>query len=147
MATFEVDGLTGLTDVFNSAEAPPEEVKKDILQAMGAAAMQAVSQEGRSKNIYSDYAGKHMLDSITLTKPKINDKGGVIYVTFAGDRQDRRHKKKTRQAKVAFVNEYGTKTQRARPFISPALKKKEAEIVSAGEKVYDRWIESINGRN
>ena len=44
------------------------------------------------------------------------------------------------QAEIAFINEYGKKSQPARPFISKAIKDSEAEGAEAARTVLDAYL-------
>ena len=50
----------------------------------------------------------------------------------------------TRNAEIAFINEYGKRGQPARPAISTANMKKEKEATDAGERVYNQFLDSRN---
>lgn len=143
MATFEIRGITELNEAFSRISDMPEEVKTEILKEMGTVAMEEIRQSGHAAGIYDESSdGKHMLDSLALSKPKLSSNGGSISVVFRGTRKDEKHKKKMRQSVVAFENEYGNRHQRARPFVRPAIEKKREAIFAAGERVYHRWLKS-----
>lgn len=54
------------------------------------------------------------------------------------------NKRGTRNAEVAFVNEYGKRGQPGRPAIRTANEQKEKEAAEAGEKVYHAYLDSKN---
>ena len=60
-------------------------------------------------------------------------------ISFTGTR--RRGNTTTRNAEIAFVNEYGKKGQPARPFIGTAMSRNEEAITAPAEKVIGDWIE------
>ena len=66
-----------------------------------------------------------------------------LLLTFTGERDDEYHRKSKpkdrRNAAIAFINEYGKRTQPARPFMSKAVDDKEREAQDAGEAVFDAW--------
>lgn len=141
MPTFEITGITELNEALSRISDVPQEVKSEILTEMGKTALAAVRHSGQAAGIYDETSqGKHMLDSLALSKPKFTNNGGSITVIFRGTRSDDRHRKTTRQSAVAFYNEYGTKSQRARPFVRPGVEKKRRAIFAAGENVYRRWL-------
>lgn len=143
MATFEVTGISELNEAFSRISDLPNDVKTEILTEMGTVVLEGIRESGRAAGIYDEKNdGKHMLDSLTLSKPKFTENGGSISVVFKGYRKDARHKKKTRQSTAAFYNEYGTKHQRARPFVRPGVEKKRKAAFEAGERVYHRWLKS-----
>lgn len=80
----------------------------------------------------------------SIKKSRVKLKGGqrVIYVSPTGAR--RRGKTETRNAEIAFFNEYGTKTIRARGFIRAANEKSAAATTAAQAAVYNKFLESKN---
>lgn len=67
-----------------------------------------------------------------------------IALTFKGVRKDKYHKKGTRNAEIAFVNEYGARGIPARPFIKQGIEKKEKEAFDRAEAVFDKWLNQEN---
>lgn len=66
-----------------------------------------------------------------------------IALVFKGIRIDAYHKKekRTRNAEIAFVNEYGARTASPRPFIQKAIEDNENEAYESAEKVFRDWQE------
>ena len=81
----------------------------------------------------------HILDKVTRNKAKMSWSGGYEDITFAGTRM--RGNTRTRNAEIAFINEYGSRTQDARPFIGKAMTQYEEQIAAPGEKIVGDWIE------
>lgn len=141
MATFEISGASELNAAFSRISDVPESVKAEILTEMGGIVLEEIRKSGRSAGIYSqDGSGGHLLDSLTLSKPSFSKNGGSITVRFKGSRRDKKHKKKTTQASVAFYNEYGTRHQQARPFVRPGAEKARKRAFAAGEEIFKRWL-------
>ena len=67
-----------------------------------------------------------------------------IALTFKGIRKDKYHKKGTRNAEIAFVNEYGARGIPARPFIKQGIETKEKEAFDKAEAVFDKWLGKEN---
>ena len=67
-----------------------------------------------------------------------------IALTFKGVRKDKYHPKGTRNAEIAFVNEYGARNIPARPFIQKGIEAKEEEAFNKAEAVFDQWLDSEN---
>ena len=82
----------------------------------------------------------HILDTIKAKKPKKTDAGGYADITFEGSRQ--RGRTRTRNAEIAFVNEYGKRNQAARPFIGTAMTQNEEAIAAPGAETIGDWIET-----
>lgn len=68
-----------------------------------------------------------------------------IALTFKGVRV-RGNKKKTvtRNAEIAFLNEYGARNIPARPFIQQGIDTKEKEAFDKAEAVFDKWLDGEN---
>ena len=64
-----------------------------------------------------------------------------VALTFNGIRVDKHHKaeNRTRNAEIAFVNEYGARTTPPRPFIQKAVDEKEDEAFNSAEKIFRDW--------
>lgn len=80
--------------------------------------------------------------SIQKGKVKKDRDGRSLSVYPRGTRK--RGGQTTRNAEIAFINEYGKRGQPARPAIGTANKKKEEEAVAAGERVYNQFLDSRN---
>lgn len=142
MAAYLAIGLDEFIKTMSEMAKAPEETQQDILYAMGERALSAEKETGESMGVRDEESGQHILDKIKLTKPKKN-KNGVwsISVTFGGTRTDEKHKRPTRNAEIAFINEFGKQNQPARPFIKTALEVHGEEITRAGEKVWNEYID------
>lgn len=140
MANFHVTGLESLASAFKTYANVPEAVKEDILTAMGDATKRAIAQSAENEGIVD--SGK-TVESLTRGKPRVSEDGGSVKVTFAGTRTDKNHAKPTRNAEVAFINEFGKKKQKARPFVKNGIERNAAKIVAAGEEVYREWQDKV----
>ena len=63
-----------------------------------------------------------------------------IVLTFKGVRRDKNHPNGTRNAEIAFVNEYGARDFPARPFVQRAIDEKGEAAFGDAEKVFDEWL-------
>ena len=84
---------------------------------------------------------KYILDKLKVNKSKKDSAGGHADVTFS-DTRTRGKGKKTRNAEIAFVNEFGKAGQAARPFVKNAVENFADEITAPGEKVIGDWLEN-----
>ena len=148
MASFKVYGLDRLQSELRDLGQIPDEVKTEALTAMATVSMEEQVKVAREMGVYDESSdGKHMIESIGLTKPKLSDDGGSISVTFKGSRI--RGKIRTTNAEIAFVNNYGRKArkgvgaQKARPFVRTANKRAEERIQKAGQAVVETWAQKI----
>ena len=139
MARLETFGFEDLDDAFRRIADIPDSVTADALDAMAEVAKAAVKAQGDAMGVRDPESTVHILDKISTTKAKITDSGGYEDVTFSGSRL--RGNTRTRNAEIAFVNEYGKRGQPARPFIGTAMTKNENAISAPGEKVLGDWIE------
>ena len=100
------------------------------------------------EEIEKQWRGPHSLGisakSIKKGKVKKDKDGRSVSVYPQGTRK--RRGRTTRNAEIAFINEYGAPGRHiaARPAIDAANKKKEGEAVDAGEKVYNAYLDSMN---
>lgn len=140
MATLELQGFEGLEDAMRRIAEIPFPVTEEALGAMAAIAADKIRSTGESMGVRDPESEVHILDQITQAKPKQTESGGYADITFKGSRL--RHGTRTRNAEIAFINEYGKRGQQARPFIGRALTQNEEAIQEAGEKVIGEWIET-----
>ena len=139
MARLEIDGFDELNAALARIGTIPEAVTVKALDAMAAVAAAKIKASGESMGVRDPESNVHVLDTIKTTKAKKTAAGGYEDVTFAGTRA--RSGKRVRNAEIAFVNEYGTRHQRARPFIGQAMTQNEAAIAAPGAEILGDWIE------
>lgn len=143
MARFEVNGIDALTDALAELAKLPDSVVDDILNAEADVIVRAQREE-----IESQWTGPYSLgiSSKSVKKGKVgkNKDGRSISIYPQGTRN--RNGRSTRNAEIAFINEYGAPKRNiaARPAIDTANKKKESEAVDAGERVYNAYLDSKN---
>lgn len=138
MARLDLSGYDELINAFSRLADAPEEVTSKTLSEMEAVAADKIRESGRAYGIYDQESTVHVLDNIKMNEPKMTDTGGYADITFAGSRT--RHNKTTRNAEIAFINEYGKTKQTARPFVGEAINKNADAIAEAGLAVLD-WAE------
>lgn len=139
MASFEFSGFDDLSAALNRIGQPPDEVKAEALTAMAQVAAGKIKDRGEALDVRDPESDVHILDTIKTNKPKLTKDGGSVTITFSGSRS--RGGKRVRNAEIAFVNEYGTRKQRARPFIGQAMTQNEQAIVEPGAEILGDWIE------
>lgn len=139
MAKLELYGFEDLDAAFARIADIPFEVTEDALDAMAEVAVDKIRSTGESMGVRDPESDVHILDKIKRLKAKETQEGGYENITFEGSRT--RDNTKTRNAEIAFVNEYGKRTQPARPFIRQALSAHEDEIYAPGEKIVGDWLE------
>lgn len=138
MARLDLSGYDELLRAFERIEEMPEEVLDKTLTAMEEVAAEKIRASGKAFGIYDSESNVHVLENIKMNKPKKTETGGYADITFSGTRT--RHGKSTRNAEIAFINEYGKRNQTARPFVGEAMNKNADAIAEAGMAVLD-WAE------
>lgn len=139
MARLDIEGMDELNAAFGRIQDVPQSVTGKALNDMAAIAAAAIRRSGESMGVRDPESSVHILDKITTTKPKFTAAGGYQDITFSGSR--RRGSKSTRNAEIAFINEYGKRGQPARPFIGTAMTKNEQTIAEAGAEEVVDWFE------
>ena len=132
-------GTSELTDAFNRIHNIPWDVTEQALDSMAKVAAAEIKSTGEYMGIRDEDSDDHILDHITTKKAKKTDDGGREKITFDGTRK--RGNTITRNAEIAFINEYGKRGQDARPFMKTALTQNEALISDPGVKIIGDWIE------
>ena len=139
MANLSTSGLEELLDDLEAIAEIPDETLLEMLTAEAEIIAEAQAAEAKAMGVYD--TGK-TAQSITYDKRlKETSDGKCIYVYPKGSRSDGNTR---RVAEVAFVNEFGTGEQPARPFIKTANEKKGAEAVDAAALVLDKFHKSKN---
>lgn len=139
MPRLEISGFKELVEAFSRLEKVPDEVVIKAVQAMGDIAADAVKQQGEAMGVRDPNSDVHILDKIKVGKPKTTEYGARADITFTGTRK--RGNTTTRNAEIAFLNEYGKRGQTARPFIKTAFQREEKKIVQAGADILGEWQE------
>ena len=149
------DTINALEGIFSI----PDSVANEMMTAQANVVAEKQKQVGREMGVYRT---GETLDSITAENSARRLRNGWsirVYPrglrkkthTAKGDSAQatqRRYAKKkgqtynVRNAEVAFINEYGKKSQRARPFIRVANARCAVETTEAAMKVYDDWLKS-----
>ena len=138
MAEFKAIGLDELMLSLQEIAEIPEEVQDEMLNAQGDVVAREQQESARRYGIQRTGL---TIRSIRKGKVKLDKHGNrVLYVTPVGSRI--RGKKKTSNAEIAFLNEYGTKKQKARPFMRDANERSAEAATKAAAENYYRWQES-----
>ena len=137
MASFKVSGIDELCNAMAKVQNIPNNIITDMLQAMGEVAKKAIESYARAKGIVGTGL---TIASIKIKRPKITPTGGQTAVTFEGSRT--RVNTTTRNAEIAFINEFGKRGQPARPFIKEAIDKEGDKIGDAGTEIFNKWLET-----
>ena len=139
MAKLELYGFEDLNAAFARIADIPFEVTEDALDAMAEVAVDKIRSTGESMGVRDPESDVHILDKLKRAKAKQTRDGGYEAITFEGSRT--RNGRETRNAEIAFINEYGKRNQPARPFIGRAMSEHADEIYAPAEKIVGDWIE------
>lgn len=140
MATLKIEGMDGLNAAFGRIQNIPDDIKTKALSDMADIAAAAIRRSGEAMGVRDPESEVHILDKISKAKAKLTASGGYQEITFSGSR--RRGNTTTRNAEIAFVNEYGKRGQQPRPFIGQAMTANEDKIAAAGGDALADWIET-----
>lgn len=135
MAEFDVSGLDNLMLSLQDVADLPETVQDAMLDAQADVVLQA--QQSAAQAIADT---GQTARSLRKSKPRTRKGVRSISITFAGSRK--RGDTTTRNAEIAFVNEYGKKGVPARNFIRKANEQSAAASTQAAASVYDQYLQS-----
>ena len=142
MASIEFDDLPGLMLDMEQLANMPDSVISEMLDSQANILVEAQKKKARAYGVVDT---GEMIDSITKGKRKKLLDGQEISVYPQGSRTRGRYKKSTtRNAEIAFVNEYGKRGQRARPFVRDANAESEPKMEKSAFTVYDNYLKSKN---
>ena len=126
MARLDLFGFDDLQAAYNRISDIPESVTEEALDKMAEVAEKEIRRTGESMGVRDPESDVHILDKIKRGKAKKMSDGGYLDITFSGSRT--RNGITTRNAEIAFVNEYGKQGQAARPFIGLAMNQNETKV-------------------
>jgi HK97 gp10 family phage protein len=145
VAEFVVQGLDGILNSLQEFEALPDYVKDDILNAQADALIPEIQERGKAYGVEDTGT---MLKKIKKGKVRHNKKGRYIVVAPRGTRiRVGKNGKATKitNAEIGFLQNYGTRHQKAKPFWSDTVEMSERTVTKAGEEVLDRYLkEKLN---
>lgn len=139
MPRLDLTGFDDLVKAFENISNVPESITTKALTEMENIAATEIKASGERYGVRDTESNVHVLDKIKINKPKKTETGGYADVTFSGSRT--RHGDQTRNAEIAFINEYGKRSQQARPFVGEAMEKNADKIMKAGAEVIGDWME------
>lgn len=136
MALMSIDGLDGLIGSMAELASLPADVQNTILDAQADIYLDAQKRKGLSYGVHRTGV---TLSSITKGKPHRGHYTQVQDITFQGVNAQGR-----RNAEVAFINNYGKRNQKARPFVTDANNESSDAALKAAEDAYSDWLKSKN---
>lgn len=140
MASLELTGFDDLEAALRRISEIPWPVTESALDAMAEVALPEIKSKGEAMGVRDPESNVHILDQLKRKKAKQDKSGGHEDITFSGSRQ--RGGSRTRNAEIAFINEYGKRGQAARPFIGQAMTQNAEKITEPAERILGDWIEN-----
>lgn len=155
MLEFDASGLSRLRKDIEAAGNLPDSVLKEMVTAQAKVTEEALVYyaaqmlKGGGKRTFKrkgrtffmtgvNYSTGDTVRSITRKKPHMYRNGPQVRIQFEGEQHGNRN------AEVAFVNEYGKKSQPARPFIKTAIRESLTPAAEAAREILNEHIKSKN---
>ena len=145
MAKVEFKGIDEVVTSLTELSELPDEVIDAMLNARADVVVEAqraearkLGTEYRNKGQKKNYATGMTANSIRKGKVKAKNGQRVLYITPVGSRK--RGKTVTRNAEIAFENEFGTKTIQARHFLRKANEQSADAATAAEFEVYSQYL-------
>lgn len=151
VAEIRFDGMDTFVLSMKQVAELPDDVINEMLNAGADVVVDAQRAEAeklgklggyRNSGQKRDYSTGTTARSIKKGKIKLKNGRRVIYVTPTGTRK--RGNTTTRNAEVAYENEYGTRTIQARGFIRKANEDSADDTTTAQFMAYRKFLESKN---
>lgn len=149
MAHMDVEGLGPLIDDLATLASLPDSVIDDMLDAGADVIVEAQRSEIQRqwRGPYSmDISAKAIVKDRKIRSSRTYYGSLERYINVYPQGERKRGKQSTRNAEIAFINEYGAPQRgiEPRPALGDAVGKKEQEAVEAGERVYHAYLDSKN---
>lgn len=162
MAQLSFSGIDDLMLSLSDIAELPDAVADEMLEAEAQIVAEATREEAAKLGMYEgydthnnerhtsltnqlpgqvrSYSTGELAKSVKVGKMKIVKGVRQKSIYFAGSRK--RGKTVTRNAEIAFLNEFGTRTINQRNFVLLANQKAGGRAEKAAEKVYDKFLRS-----
>lgn len=124
MATFNIVGFDEVLLELERAKDGFEDRAKEAVQAGGLVAANLLYDA-------APHRSNKMRESFKMTAPARNFEDGIYVDVYPAGTQPNGPRKKASNETVAFVNEYGSSTQEAQPFMRPTIENHAGEITAA----------------
>lgn len=135
MFSFDIPQLQKLMKDMKDAGELPDDVQKKMVDEEA-----KVTEEALVYNAYTmlhgDYFEGAVARSVTRDRPRINKFGPIVMIKFKG------YQHGNRLGEIAFVNEYGKKSQKPRRFIDTSLKESRIPGIAKAQEVLDDFLKT-----
>lgn len=130
MALIRTDGVEQEAELMQRLAVLPDELQAEVLRAQASVVADAIRRSGER------YRVRDTLSSLREGKVKRDRRGDMsLYLRFKG-----KNKRGVRYTEIAFVNNYGTTKQSARPFVTEGVNASAEAAYEVAEKIYDDWV-------
>lgn len=137
MVEFDVTGLSRLRKDIEAAGYIPEAVLKEMVDAQAEVTEKSMIYNAGTM-LQGPYYEGAVARSTKRKKPRITKSGATEIITFEGEQHG------NRLGEIAFVNEYGKKSQPARPFIANAIRESLTPAADAAREVLNEHLKTHN---
>lgn len=137
MLDFDVTGLNALQRDLKAFGELPNDTMKKMVDAQAEVTEDALVYTAGTM-LQGPYFQGDVARSVKRQKPKITKSGATSMIKFTGMQHGNRN------GEVAFVNEYGKKSQKARPFIKTAIKESSDPAADAAREVLNDYLDRKN---
>ncbi len=133
MALIRTGGVEREAELMQRLAVLPDELQAEVLRAQASVVTDAIRRSGERYRVRDTGM---TLSSLREGKVKRDRRGDMsLYLRFEG-----KNKRGVRYAEIAFVNNYGTTKQSARPFVTEAVNASAEAAHEVAEKIYDDWV-------
>lgn len=133
MAKMDINKYDDFALGFNELVEIPDAVLEEMLQAEG-----KIIKEGQQRTAISMLQGPYnkgaVAGGVTVGKMKKTKNGKALYVSFTGTQHGERI------ATIAFINEFGKRSQPPRQFVRVANEQNAERAIEAAASVYDNHL-------
>ena len=143
MATCDIDlnGLSAFRLSLEQLAALPDEVVGQMLTEGAEVLAQAQRESAEAHGLRRTGL---LIESIRPGRPRRGSGTSEISIAPEGTRV--RGRTVTRNAEIAYVNEYGKKGMTGTEFIKKANAQKQGAAIAAAEKIFNEWLDRIGLR-
>lgn len=133
--SFTTVGVDSLVKVLDNIANISQSVQEKMVDAMSDVIKDAQVYTAATM-LQGPYYRGDVAASVAKSKVKQRKSGPYVDIEFKGESHG------SRNAEIAFINEYGKKKQPARPFIRTANELSDKPSLQAGFSVYDQWLKT-----
>lgn len=130
---FEITGAKELMVSIQQAGDIPADILAQMVERQAKPIEEALVYNAATMLVGPYYEGG-VATSVKAGKPRVGKGGATVKIEFKGTQHG------NRLAEIAFINEYGKKSQPARPFIAKSIKDADEAGAKAAAAVLDAYL-------